>query len=84
MSSEGSLNPETLCPSEETYSRKDLRKQCIQWAIMMADGMSGGPGPVQLLGPKHVERERERESGVKELLPGEPAITLFQQLAHPS
>ena len=39
-------NPQIVCPTKETHNLEGLRKQCIQWAIMIADGESGSPGPV--------------------------------------
>lgn len=55
-------HPQILCLTKETHSLKGLRKQCIQWTIMMADGRSGSPGPIAWTQPVGDESWTQRIS----------------------
>lgn len=55
-------HPQILCPTKETHSLKGLRKQCVQWTIMIAAGRSGSPGPIAWTQPVEDEGWTQRTS----------------------
>lgn len=55
-------NSQILCPTKKIHSLKGLRKQCIQWTLMIADGRAGSPGPIAWTQPVEDETWSQRTS----------------------
>lgn len=51
-----------LCPTKKIHSLKGLRKQCIQWTVMIADGRAGSSGPIAWTQPVEDETWSQRTS----------------------